>query len=179
MPAKPYQPAGYDSDLSDAEWELIKPIIYPAGAKRCRGRLRAPDSARICLDTIRYVLKTGSQWSMIPKNLAPRSTAHDALSKWTEQGLWPKLNDALRTQTRLMLKKRHAQRRCHRQPKRQRRAATGCEPAVTTRARRSGDASATRSPTPTACCWAWWSRPPTCKIVTAQSCCCACFAMAS
>ena len=42
---------------------------------------------------------------MIPKNLAPRSTAHDALSKWTEQGLWPKLNDALRTQTRLMLKK--------------------------------------------------------------------------
>lgn len=105
MPSKPYRPAGYDSDLSDAEWELIKPLIYPAEAKRGRGRQRDPDSARACLDTIRYVLKTGCQWSMIPKDLAPRSTAHDALSTWTEQGLWPKLNDALRTKTRLMLKK--------------------------------------------------------------------------
>ena len=105
MRAKLYQPAGYDSDLSDAEWELIKPIIYPADAKRGRGRLRDPDAARACLDTIRYVLKTGCQWSMIPKNLAPRSTAHDALSTWTKQGLWPRLNEALRTKTRLMLKK--------------------------------------------------------------------------
>ncbi|MBK8091160.1 MAG: transposase [Verrucomicrobiaceae bacterium] len=105
MQAKPYQPAGYDSDLSDAEWELIKPIIYPANAKRGRGRLRDADSARACLDTIRYVLKTGCQWSMIPKTLAPRSTSHDALSRWTEQGLWPKLNEALCTKTRLMLKK--------------------------------------------------------------------------
>ena len=105
MPAKPYQPAGYESDLSDAEWELIKPMLYPADARRGRGRVRDPDSARACLDTIRYVLKTGCQWSMIPKNLAARSTAHDALSLWTEQGLWPKLNEALRTKTRLMLKK--------------------------------------------------------------------------
>jgi transposase len=105
MTSKRYESAGYDSDLSDAEWELIKPIIYPAGARRGRGRLRDPDSARACLDTIRYVLKTGCQWSMIPKGLAPRSTAHDALSQWTAQGLWPRLNEALRTQTRLMLKK--------------------------------------------------------------------------
>ena len=105
MPAQTYHPAGYDSDLSDAEWELIKPVIYPADANRGRGRLRDPDSARACLDTIRYVLKTGCQWSMIPKNLAPRSTAHDPLSRWTAQGLWPRLNEALRTKTRLMLKK--------------------------------------------------------------------------
>ncbi|MBX7210275.1 MAG: transposase [Verrucomicrobiaceae bacterium] len=69
--------------LSDAEWDLIKPLIYPADARRGRGRQRNPDSARACLDTIRYVRKTGCQWSMIPSNLAPRSTAHDALSTWT------------------------------------------------------------------------------------------------
>ncbi|MBX7210274.1 MAG: transposase [Verrucomicrobiaceae bacterium] len=83
MEPKSYEPAGYESDLSDAEWELIKPIIYPVDARRGRGRQRDPDSARACLDTIRYVRKTGCQWSMIPKNLAPRSTAHDALSTWT------------------------------------------------------------------------------------------------
>jgi transposase len=105
MEAKTYQPAGYDTDLSDAEWELLKPLIYPADARRGRGRQRHPHSARACLDAIRYVLKTGCQWSMLPKEFAPRSTVHDALSGWTEQGLWPRLNEALRTKTRLMLKK--------------------------------------------------------------------------
>ena len=105
METKTYRPAGYDTDLSDAEWELLKPLIYPANAKRGRGRQRAPDSARACLDAIRYVLKTSCQWSLLPKEFAPRSTVHDALSNWTQQGLWPRLNEALRTKTRLMLKK--------------------------------------------------------------------------
>lgn len=105
MEARTYQPVGYDSDLSDAEWELLKPLIYPVDARRGRGRQRHPDSARACLDAIRYVLKAGCQWSMLPKEFAPKSTVHDALTKWTEQGLWPRINEALRTKTRLMLKK--------------------------------------------------------------------------
>jgi putative transposase len=105
MAAKTYQPAGYDTDLSDAEWELLRPLIYPADAKRGRGRWRDPDSARACLDAIRYVLKTGCQWSLLPREFAPKSTVHDALRTWTEQGLWPRINEALRTKTRLMLKK--------------------------------------------------------------------------
>jgi len=105
MEVKTYQPAGYDTDLSDAEWALLQPLIYPSDAKPGRGRQRHPDSARACLDAIGYVLKTGCQWSMLPKEFAPRSTVHDALSTWTKQGLWPRLNEALRTKTRLMLKK--------------------------------------------------------------------------
>jgi putative transposase len=105
MATKTYRPAGYDTDLSDAEWELLKPLIYPADAKRGRGRWRDPDSARACLDAIRYVLKTGCQWSLLPREFAPKSTVHDALRTWTEQGLWPRINEALRTKTRLMLKK--------------------------------------------------------------------------
>ena len=80
---------------------------YPsADTRRGRGMWSDPQSARACLDTIRYVLKTGYHWSIIPKNLAPRSTAHDTLSRWTEQGLWPKLNESLLTKTRLMLKRK-------------------------------------------------------------------------
>jgi putative transposase len=105
MEPKTYRPAGYDTDLSDAEWELLKPLIYPADAKRGRGRWRDPNSARACLDAIRYVLKTGCQWSLLPKDFAPKSTVHDALATWTKQGLWPRINEALRTKTRLMLKK--------------------------------------------------------------------------
>ncbi len=37
MEAKTHQQAGYDTDLSDAEWELLKPLIYPADARRGHG----------------------------------------------------------------------------------------------------------------------------------------------
>jgi transposase len=100
-----YQRPGYDTDLSDAEWELLKPLIYLPEAKRGRGARRDPNSTRACLDAIRYVLKTGCQWSLLPKEFAPKSTVHDALSTWTRQGLWERLNAALRPKAR---RKRHA-----------------------------------------------------------------------
>jgi hypothetical protein len=49
MAAKTFSPAGDNTDLSEAEWELLKPLIYPADTKRSRGRLLDPDSARVCL----------------------------------------------------------------------------------------------------------------------------------
>ena len=126
MAAKTYQPAGCDTDLSDAEWELLKPLIYPADAKRGRGRWRDPDSARACLDAIRYVLKTGCQWPLLSKEFAPKSTVHDSLATWTKQGLWLRI-EVTGHQDTPDAKKRHAQRRCHRQPKRQGRATTADE----------------------------------------------------
>jgi transposase len=81
----------------------LKPIIYPADAKRVRGRWSDPDSTKVCLDAIPYVLKTGCQWSLLPRDFPPKSTVHDALVRWTQQGLWPRINEALRTKTRLML----------------------------------------------------------------------------
>jgi len=51
------------------------------------------------------VLKSGCQWSLLPRDFPPKSTAHDALAKWIEQGLWPRINEAQRTKTRLILKR--------------------------------------------------------------------------
>ena len=34
MAAQPYQLTGYESDLSDAEWELTQTLLYPADARR-------------------------------------------------------------------------------------------------------------------------------------------------
>ena len=51
-----YEAAGYDTDLTDAEWELIEPLLYPAGARRGRGRRREAHAARALLDAIvRYL----------------------------------------------------------------------------------------------------------------------------
>ena len=68
----------YPSDLTNAEWALIAPLIPPA--KR-GGRKREVDEREI-VDGIMYVLGTGCQWRAIPKDLPPRSTVHAYLGRW-------------------------------------------------------------------------------------------------
>ena len=60
----------YPSDVTDEEWELIKPQIEPA--KR-GGRKREVDELEIA-NAIMYVLSTGCQWRALPKDFPPRST---------------------------------------------------------------------------------------------------------
>lgn len=69
MDTRTYEPAGYDIDLGDAKWELLKSLIYAPQVRLGRERRREPDSARANLDAIRYVLKTGCRWSLLPKQL--------------------------------------------------------------------------------------------------------------
>ena len=57
----------YPSDLTDDEWDLMKPYL-PAPKKRGRPRLHSP---RQILDAVFYILKTGCQWRMLPRDFAP------------------------------------------------------------------------------------------------------------
>ncbi len=144
MKTPSYEPAGYDTDLTDAEWALVEPFLFPAGAKRGRGRRREPHAARACLDAIRYLLKAGCQWSLLPKEFPPRSTVHDAFATWTQQGLWPRINTALRERVRVeTLKKTPGPVRGSSTAKASRAASSPPRAAATTRAKRSKGASAT------------------------------------
>jgi transposase len=73
MKSPNYEAAGYDTDLTNAEWELIEPLFYPAGARRGRGRRRAAHAARASPGAIRYILKAGCQWSLLSKDFPPES----------------------------------------------------------------------------------------------------------
>lgn len=55
----------YPSDLTDAEWAIVQPMIRPA--KR-GGRPRKMDLREV-LNGIFYVLSTGCQWQALPKDL--------------------------------------------------------------------------------------------------------------
>src|SRR5580765_5861635 len=72
----------YPSDLSDAEWELVGPLIPPA--KR-GGRPRSVNLREV-LNGIFYVLSTGCQWEALPKDLPPKSTVYDYLDLWEWDG---------------------------------------------------------------------------------------------
>ena len=86
----------YPSDLTDAEWALVEPLIPPA--KR-GGRKREVD-VREVLNGILYVLATGCQWRALPKGLPPRSTAHGYLGPWVWDGTLGRLHHALFVQVR-------------------------------------------------------------------------------
>jgi transposase len=86
----------YPSDLADAEWALIAPLIPPA--KR-GGRKRTVD-VREVLNAIFYVLSTGCQWTALPKDLPPRSTVYDYLDLWDWDGTLERIHHALYVEVR-------------------------------------------------------------------------------
>ena len=62
----------YPSDLTDAEWALVEPMIPPAK----RGGRRREVNVREVLNAIFYVLSTGCQWQALPKG--PAAEEHGA-----------------------------------------------------------------------------------------------------
>ena len=63
----------YPSDLTDAEWAHVEPLIPPAK----RGGNRRHVHEREVVNGLMYVLSTGRQWRAVPKDLLPRSTLYD------------------------------------------------------------------------------------------------------
>jgi transposase len=81
----------YPSDLTEAEWALVEPLIPPA--KR-GGRPRTID-VREVLNAIFYILSTGCQWRALPKDLPPRSTVWEYLDLWNWDGTLLRIHHAL------------------------------------------------------------------------------------
>jgi transposase len=86
----------YESDLTDAEWVLVAPLIPPAkhgGAKRSV-------EVREILNGLMYILSTGCQWRAIPKDLPPRSTLWGYFDRWEWDGTLKRIRHALYVQCR-------------------------------------------------------------------------------
>lgn len=81
----------YPSDLTDAEWAHIEPLIPPA--KRGGGKRRV--NIREVLNGVMYILSTGCQWRYLPKDLPPKSTVHDYFSLWNWDGTLDRIHHAL------------------------------------------------------------------------------------
>ncbi len=83
----------YESDLTDAEWALIRP------AKR-GGRPRTGNVREVLLNAVFYVLWTGCQWKALPKDLPPRSTVWEYLDLWDWDGTLGRIHHVLYVETR-------------------------------------------------------------------------------
>ena len=81
----------YPSDLTDAEWQLIGPLI----PKAKRGGDKRTVDVREVVNGMLYVLSTGCQWRAIPKDLPPRSTVHGYFDLWTWDGTLDRMHFTL------------------------------------------------------------------------------------
>lgn len=95
---KDYERKGlrYPSDMTDAEWALIAPLIPP---EKRHGRRREV-VIREVVNAIFYVLSTGCQWRFLPKDLPPRSTVHDYFKLWEWDGTLERIHFTLFVQVR-------------------------------------------------------------------------------
>lgn len=86
----------YPTDLTDAQWDLIAPLLPPA---KHGGRPRTVNLREV-VNTVLYLNRTGCQWDMLPHDLQPKSTAYEYFSQWRDDGTLTTIVDALRTQVR-------------------------------------------------------------------------------
>jgi transposase len=90
------QSARYASDLADGEWALIAPHL-PAAKPIGRPRTAV---LREVINALLYLLSTGCQWRMLPKEFPPRSTVHRYFTAWREDGTWSRIHHALTIEAR-------------------------------------------------------------------------------
>jgi putative transposase len=88
----------YPSDLTDEEWEVIKPILGQADPYTT-GRPRKVDLREV-VNAIFYLNKTGCQWRYLPKCFPSYTLVSYYHHKWVDRGILEKINTAIRQELR-------------------------------------------------------------------------------
>jgi len=87
----------YPSDLSDAEWAILAPLVPLA---KSGGRPRVVEMREI-INGILYILRAGEGWRMLPHDLPPYNTVYGYFRDWRRAGVWEMMNTTLRERVRV------------------------------------------------------------------------------
>jgi putative transposase len=86
----------YPSDLTDAQWLLVEPLLPSAPGG---GRPRTIDLREV-VDAILYVDKTGCPWRALPHDFPPEGSVRHYFHAWRRGGVWERILDTLRQRVR-------------------------------------------------------------------------------
>lgn len=87
--------AKYGTDLTDAQWAYLKPML-PKNAKRGR----PPIDRRRIIDAILYIAKCGCPWRYLPADFPRWKTVYHVFRQWIAHHHWEVIHDALRVLVR-------------------------------------------------------------------------------
>jgi putative transposase len=82
----------YPTDLSDAEWAVLGPLVP---APKEGGRPAEHQRREIC-NGIRYMLRSGGAWRLLPHDLPPWQTVYGYFRTWRRDGTWERIHAHLR-----------------------------------------------------------------------------------
>ena len=83
----------YASDLTDSQWEMIKPLLPKAGNK-------SKWEKRELINAALYLLENGCKWRNLSHDFPPHTTVSNFYYAAVKSGLWEKLLNALVRNTR-------------------------------------------------------------------------------
>ena len=89
--------AAYTSDVSDAEWEFCQPYLLLM-------REDAPQrqhSMRELFNALRYIVRCGNQWRMMPHDLPPWQVVYQQAQRWMRAGCFEVMAHDLREMARV------------------------------------------------------------------------------
>jgi transposase len=89
----------YPSDVTDAEWAILEPLIPPA---KPGGRPQEIERRELVNGSL-YVLRSGCPWRLLPHDLPNWSTVYLYFRLWKQAGIWEQVNTALRGDLRVRL----------------------------------------------------------------------------
>lgn len=88
----------YPTDLTDAEWEILEPLVPAPAPQPTLPPAKYP--RREILNAILYVGRTGCQWRMLPHDFPPWESVYGYFYQWRKDGTWQKIRDELRRRVR-------------------------------------------------------------------------------
>jgi len=86
---KAFERRRYPTDLTDEEWERIRPIL-PQPARRGR---KPKANLREILNAIRYLARAGCGWRMLPHEFGPWQTVYWWFRRFVRRLLFQTLHD--------------------------------------------------------------------------------------
>ena len=75
------------ADLTDAQWEHLRPLVEWNQKRRPDGRGRPWSNARQVLDGVLWILRTGAPWQDLPPRYGPYQTCHRRFQQWARAGV--------------------------------------------------------------------------------------------
>jgi len=85
----------YPSDLTDAQWAIVEPLLPPSGSGTASGGRPVAVEKREIINALFYLNRSGCQWRMLPSDFPKWETVYWYFARWTSDGTWQRINDAL------------------------------------------------------------------------------------
>lgn len=78
-------------ELSDAQWQLVEPLLLVSKAKTGR----PPREPRDLLNGMLWIVRTGAPWRDLPERYGPWQTVYHHFAAWRRDGIFDQILEAL------------------------------------------------------------------------------------